>query len=365
MNDHDCFWKLSTLSDQELEGRLVSLVSSEHSTTARLVAHLAEVLERRLHLKQAYASLTAYCREKLRLKEDDAGRRIAAAQLGTRYPAIFPLLDSGELTLSVACKLKHYINSDNHRDLLDGVRGLSYREAEAWLAGKFPRVDVPSRVRKLPPTTPAPTGLPPAAVAAVLLPLDLPGPIDPLPPRPRDRGRIEPLSPARYRVEFTAGEELKAKLDLARDLMSHSNPSGDFAPIVERALDLLVAELQRKRFGITNRPKRAQRPNPRHITNAVRREVALRDERRCAYVDGQGKRCNARAFLQHDHMKPRGLGGDSGADNVRYLCARHNKLEAERVYGRRYIARAIAKRRAQKRTSSNGLAHATRTREPP
>jgi hypothetical protein len=113
MTNHDCFWILSTLSDQELEGRLASLVSSERSATARLVAHLAEVLERRLHLTQAYPTMTAYCRETLHLKEDDAGRRIVAARLGTRYPAIFPMLDSGDLTLSVACKLKHYINDEN------------------------------------------------------------------------------------------------------------------------------------------------------------------------------------------------------------------------------------------------------------
>src|SRR6185503_17963626 len=145
MTNHDCFWKLSTLSDRELEGRLEALVSSERSTTARLVAHLAEVLERRLHLTQAYPTMTEYCREKLHLKEDDAGRRIVAARLGTRYPAIFPMLDSGELTLSVACKLKPYISDKNHMELLDGVRGLSYREAETWLARKFPRVDVGKR----------------------------------------------------------------------------------------------------------------------------------------------------------------------------------------------------------------------------
>jgi hypothetical protein len=357
MTNHDCFWDLSNLSDQELEGRLESLVSSERSTTARLVAHLAEVLERRLHLTQAYPTMTAYCREKLHLKEDDAGRRIVAAGLGTRYPAIFPMLDSGELTLSVACKLKHYIRDGNHRELLDGVRGLSYREAEAWLARKFPRVDLPSRVRKLPAANGAPAANPTApAVPAPALPSatpspGLPGFIDPLPPRPRDRGRIEPLSPARYKIEFTAGEELKAKLDLARDLMSHSNPSGDFAPIVERALDLLVAELMKKRFGATKRPKRARSAKPERITNSVRREVAERDGLRCAYVDDSGKRCNARAFLQHDHKLPRGLGGDSGADNVRDFCSGHNQLAAERVYGRRHIARAIARSRARKRKS--------------
>jgi hypothetical protein len=86
---------------------------------------LAEVLERRLHLKQAYPSMTAYCREKLGLREDDAGRRIVAARLARTFPEIYELLDKGELSLSVVCKLKHYITETNHQQLIEGVRGMS------------------------------------------------------------------------------------------------------------------------------------------------------------------------------------------------------------------------------------------------
>lgn len=60
---------------------------------------------------------------------------------------------------------------------------------------------------------------------------------------------IQPLSAERHRVQFTAGAELGEELELAGDLMSHSNPSGDLAPIFERALDLLSLSASRTRRG--------------------------------------------------------------------------------------------------------------------
>ena len=39
--------------------------------------------------------------------------------------------------------------------------------------------------------------------------------------------RSEPLSPSRYRIEFTASAEFHRKLQQARELLSHVLPSGD------------------------------------------------------------------------------------------------------------------------------------------
>jgi hypothetical protein len=73
-------------------------------------------------------------------------------------------------------------------------------------------------------------------------------------PRSVDRSRVEPLSAGRYRVQFTAGLELKGKLEFARNLMSHRNPTRDLAPIVESALDLLIEKLLKQRTGKRSRP---------------------------------------------------------------------------------------------------------------
>jgi hypothetical protein len=50
-------------------------------------------------------------------------------------------------------------------------------------------------------------------------------------------------------LQLHTSRHLKAKLEQARDLMSHANPSGDLAVVVERAVDLLIQKLKARRFG--------------------------------------------------------------------------------------------------------------------
>ncbi|MAE70568.1 MAG: hypothetical protein CME06_08885, partial [Gemmatimonadetes bacterium] len=63
----------------------------------------------------------------------------------------------------------------------------------------------------------------------------------------------------------------------------------------------------------------------RHITAEVRRRVWARDESRCTYVDGQGRRCGSRWFVQIDHVQPFARGGDNTVTNLRLLCGAHNR----------------------------------------
>jgi hypothetical protein len=74
--------------------------------------------------------------------------------------------------------------------------------------------------------------------------------------------------------------------------------------------------------------------------------VVERDGWRCSFVAEDGRRCDARAFVEFDHETPRGLGGSSQAENLRLLCRAHNRLVAERIYGKAYISQAIGRARA-------------------
>lgn len=71
----------------------------------------------------------------------------------------------------------------------------------------------------------------------------------------------------------------------------------------------------------------------RHVATTVRDGVFVRDEGRCAFVGTNGKRCASTSALQVDHIKPVARDGTSTPDNLRLLCAYHNRLEAERVMG--------------------------------
>ena len=145
---------------------------------------------------------------------------------------------------------------------------------------------------------------------------------------------VTPLAPERYRLQGTMGAETHAKLRRAQDLLRHVVPDGDLAAIVDRALTVLIADLEKTRLAATTRPRAARTPSPtsRHIPAAVTRAVWARDEERCTFVGTHG-RCAARGFLQLHHRVPYAMGGKATAENLELRCTAHNALAAERDFG--------------------------------
>ena len=343
---------LRALSDQALLSGLDSLLAVQHQTLARVLAYLGEVEERELHLLAAYSSLYAFCLGRLRMSEDEACRRIAAARLARRFPAVLPHVESGALHLSALGELGPYLTEGNHEELLRAASGKTKRQVQALLAERFPKPDVPSTIRRLAEQAAllaAPPSNTQASDSETSPPPSVPAPA-------RAASRVEPLSAARYEVRLTASEELRQKLELCQDRLSHVNPSGDLAVVIERAVDLLLAELEKTRLGKTKRARRAAPPaDPGTVTRAARREVFERDGERCAYVDEEtGRRCEARALLQIDHQEPRALGGSGDVDNLRLLCASHNRLVAKQRFGREHVKRAISARRSESARKKSG-----------
>jgi HNH endonuclease len=62
-------------------------------------------------------------------------------------------------------------------------------------------------------------------------------------------------------------------------------------------------------------------------------------------VGPDGRRCEARAFLQLHHQRPWALGGADSVDNLQLLCRAHNRLAAELELGAHRVAQAIERRR--------------------
>jgi hypothetical protein len=196
---------------------------------------------------------------------------------------------------------------------------------------------VVSRIRKLP------ANAQPAKQASTLVPptvqTDRDPPREATPAAAPARASIEPTSEARYRIQLNASVSLKEKLELFQALVSHSVPNGDIAAVLERALDLALEQAQKQRFAKTSRPRsmrtrtvKRTSTHREHVPNVVQREVAARDGLRCSYVSDTGCRCWAR-------------GGASTTENLRLLCASHNRLLAERDFGAAHVAERRAARR--------------------
>jgi len=130
------------------------------------------------------------------------------------------------------------------------------------------------------------------------------------------------------------------KLRYAQDLLGHQVPSGDIAAVVERALDVLVEQLEKRRFAATDQPNCGTRrgtASPRHVPADVKRTVWERDEARCTFVSETGRRCEARSRLEFDHVLEVARGGEATVDGIRLRCRAHNQYTAECTFGTEFM----------------------------
>ena len=75
----------------------------------------------------------------------------------------------------------------------------------------------------------------------------------------------------------------------------------------------------------------------------------MRDGRQCTFVSESGRRCSACRRLDFDHVVPVARGGHTTAGNLRLLCPAHNQLEADRVFGARFMEEKRSSSRARGR----------------
>src|SRR5215471_17429808 len=341
---------LSLLSDTELLARIPAMVHAERIASADVIEHLMEVERRHLYLEQACSSLYTYCCERLGYTEDAALKRARVARLAVRLPRVLDELRNGAIHLTGLFLLERYLNDENAEDLLAAARGRSRRELEKILATRFPRPDVPPRIEALDGVAGNATGGSHREAASGPSPW-FTCPETDTSTAPRDglpgdfRSRVEPLSAERYRVEFTASAALRAKIEQARELTSHTLPSGDLAQLFGRALDELI-ERELKRRGGTGKPRRVVKPRPdsRHVPLTIARQIWKRDGNQCAFVDSAGRRCRERRFLTLEHRHPFSLGGPDSLENLCLLCKAHNAHTARNVFGDAFIAGRITAR---------------------
>jgi len=294
----DVLASLRRLTDGELVARVKDLAARERGATALLVAHLAELDTRDVHLREGHSSLFAYCRDALGLSEHEAYNRIEAARAARRFPVILDMLEQGAVHLTTVRLLAPHLTARNHRGVLESARGKRKAEVEEIVARLAPRPDAPSSIRRLPtpvsppanavgalanpgaapvpgaassplavtPAADAPEAASPPPPATASLPASPIAPTAaqaaPAPSQPPARSAaLTPLSPERYKLQVTIPGATLEKLRRAQDLLRHAIPSGDEAAVLDRALAALLRELARRKHAATERP-RASRGRP-------------------------------------------------------------------------------------------------------
>ncbi len=348
---------VAKLSSSELLDRLRWLVQRDNALEAELLVTIGEVDTRRLYLEEGCSSMFAYCQRVLHFAEGVAYKRIHAARAVRRHPEVWEALRRGDLHLTAVCLLASRLTRENVRDLVRGAKHKSAEEIRRMLADLAPRPERAASVRRLPAPTRA-SGVDTRTVATVPAAGRLarvagfsdaarPQAAAPSAPSASPPARpVEPLGRQRYAVRFTADGELHAKLQELRALMRHQVPDGDLGVIIGRAVEVLLAQVRRQKFGECPAPRgstaaSARRRPSRHVPAAIRREVARRDGERCSYVSPSGRRCEAREFLEFHHETPWTRVRTHSGSGITLRCRAHNQLAARRDFGEAHMAKFV------------------------
>lgn len=334
------------LSDADLTRELGFLADRERRNLAGLLVHLGEYDRRRLSEQEGYPSTFQYCVRVLRYDEGGAYRRVHAARVARKYPAVLPQIAKGRLTLTSLLLLSPILNEGNHSELLREADGKTKRELETIVAKRDPRPPLPDSIRRLPGAPAWAGGIPATSSRDALSrepaasPSDFAGILPAA--TPHEWQAIVPLAIDRVRIGFDAALTLMSLIDRARQILRHKYPEGRLEDVMKEALEFLLEKkdpqrkLEIKRAALIREGNEPRKPrflrsltNGRYIPAWVKRSVWERDDGRCAWRFDDGRICGSKDWIEYDHIKPYARGGRSDTPrNVRLLCRLHNGLAA-------------------------------------
>ena len=384
---------LKNLSDKDLLNHLSKLVKKEHDLTLEILGHLIEVERRKIYRGLGYSSMYAYCTGGLGYSESSASRRIYAARAIGKCPPAYESLRRGWVNLGTLSLVWQHLTPG----LLEQIRGKSYWQVQAIVSRFNPMMkhrDItrPVTVRKVAAAEGQITG---AALNCSSGPFLIAGPesgpqlgeitlrrggkklaseMKPDCTGASTRENIPlSLNPAEvtmetvtmHQVNCLLDDDVVQMLDRCKELMSGKYPTGiDYNTIMrelasswlDRHDPLRRSERCKKRKN-QNRPKSSRKPETvrrsgpasrqksfeqkepsRYISQSIREAVYRRDGGRCSYIGSNGRRCNSKWDLEVHHDKtPFAMGGDNSSANLKLVCAAHNRLESERVYGHQHL----------------------------
>ena len=365
---------LTDRSNQQLVDGAKHLSGRHRKVTAHLIAHLAEIYARKLHVAERFSYLGDYCVEVLGMSEDEGHRRAHAATLAHKYPVILDMLLEGSIHLSTLRIIGKCLTHQNHMRVLEQAREKNKTELELLAAALDPKPDVPTVLRKLPQPEPeqseVPQGLVKFASEAIADAEAVGGPdvlataakavettvesfspssetsAVPVTPPSRPKASMRPLSPERYNLQLTINKETHDALRELQDLLRHQVPNGDLVTILQDTIIERRDRVKRQKFGLTKRSRKVKEQESLTMEENTKTEVAAEKE---PIAPG-------RLEGQADVIAPAQLEGQSDviAAGRSQVNSRHIPAAVKRAVWQRDKARCAFLGRTGKRCSATG-----------
>ena len=349
--------ELKDFADHDLLTEIREKSKAEQKLTLYVVELIKEVSRRKLFLSLGFGSLFDFVTKDLGFEPASAMRRIQAARLVSEIPEVQEKLESGSLSLSVASQAQTFFRKEEQRlgakmsvdqktEILSQLENKSAREAERALVK-----------------------------------------ISPMSVQVFEKQRA--LSEDLTEIKLVIDKDLKAKLDELMHLMSHQNPEQSYVEllkllvtkahkslkakteckvskpaVMEPAVMEPTVEYKKSKFVLKNlaaqnrqsavtdknlaqtrkalitshsdvgsdptntvRSRMIVKKTTRYIPAAVKRYVWKRDQGCCQYLDPRSNRkCESKYQLQLDHLQRYRDWGQHNPENLRLLCANHNRV---------------------------------------
>ena len=312
-----------SMNAREWSLRIADLARRENCSLVDLLLALAEFDRLGVWRQLGHASLFDFLHREVGLSRGSAYYRQVAARLLGRFPELAEPLRDGRLCVSNVPQLAKVITDENRATVPARFFRCSKEEARQVVAEILPAEVVLTRtvvtvVPLLAPVAPAPVsvqlvGRDRAHPGRVQAPAEFASSV----PEVR-RTIVEPLTRTETRMHVTVSPAFLALLKKARAGQSHVRPGATDEQVLTSALELLIAQQEKRRASVP--PK-------------VKREVMKRDGGKCTWPLANGGTCGSEVRTEIDHVLPRGKGGPSTVENCRVLCDVHNREAARREYG--------------------------------
>jgi 5-methylcytosine-specific restriction endonuclease McrA len=361
------------MNNAQLVLNIKNAARDENLLLSDCLAYLCEIRRRRLYSSQGYSSLYDFCVDNLPLSDGAIYRRIQVSEHVQRVPLLLEMIALGKISLTVASKIVPFFNSEDPNELIKQFLGLTTREADHLLGAKFDRGESRDQIRRTADkvselrqnnlldaikgkgssrvdeggeigaatnhdssedqkanydTTTNPTTYPMTNPST----------------NPTTNSPKEIVREKRFTIKFTASEEVKNKIQRAKELLSHKCPKGKLEDIFENILDEYLSknapENQQSR-----KPSKPHNPDSDYIPKNIKREVFKRANYCCQATSSSGKRCGTRFQLEIDHIFSRAHGGKTELTNLQVLCKSHNFHKAKSQMGESFVNRKIEERK--------------------
>lgn len=293
---------LRLLSSADLLSKTRIAIKEERLSTLR-VLHLFREIERRRAFG-GFTSLFEMATKEFGYSASAAQRRIHAMRLLRNLPEYEKKIESGELSLTAAASAQSYfLRSKSLKkdkvELLENCLNKSSREVQKEIA------------------------------------------------------RLEPEADKRADMRFSSNERVRMSVNISVEMYERLEKLKFSARCssIEEVIDLLmmrkpseaeIVKLDKSQIGVATQQKNAENaiekstvgevslPAPvvraRHIPAVTKKIVIKKSEPKCSYVDPITKvQCCESMNLELDHIYPFSKGGPHLPENLRLMCAPHNK----------------------------------------